>query len=63
MVDHTLPAEKPVTRSDLFAALAMHAILSRIPRDELEDASFKEIADLAWCMDEWMRSEGPEDGA
>jgi len=60
MVDHTLPAEKPVTRSDLFAALAMHAILSNTP---LEEANFKEISELAWCMDEWMRSEGPEDGA
>jgi len=60
MIDDILPGEKPVSRSDLFAALAMHAILSRIPRGELEDASFQEIAQLAWCMDEWMTSVGPE---
>ena len=63
MIDDILPGEKPVSRSDLFAALAMHAILSSIPRGELEDASFKEIAALAWCMDDWMIDMGPKDGA
>ncbi len=60
MVDYVWLGEKPVSRSDLFAAAAMHAILSSTP---LEEANFKEIAELAWAMDEWMRSEGPEDGA